>query len=492
MKGIFNLISNDNNQPLNDEIMNSGDQAEEIKDTEESPEADPENTAGAEEESSDYAEQQTESADEVTDEVDDIYEGGKYTTDEDDIAFVAERITGARHSVSATAAPIVIREKGEPYAKVQSDSVTGTSAATNKVPTESAEKVTSNAANGQKKLFRSVISAAVALIVLLSTAVVGINVVLNSERAADYDMAQFPDGQPEVIEPENEPDLLEASDTETDSGTSEQSDAPESNAETSDTESQTETETEPVKQLYTVKLDFYARTDIDVSTEQITFGELLEGIGCTLTEGEVPSVGLDYVIAADTIITIDNITYGTETITEPIAYESEVIEVDTVPRGTTNYVQYGENGTIEKTYTIEYKNGVEQSRTLTSENTTKWPVNEKYELGVGGSFVGSDGVTYTYSYRKVVPATYYNIEGLTYLGTMADESVIAVDRSYIPLGTKLYVKNDKYDFGVRIASDVGSMIKEWEIDIWIDESNPQYASFSKDGYHYDMEIYYID
>ncbi len=75
-------------------------------------------------------------------------------------------------------------------------------------------------------------------------------------------------------------------------------------------------------------------------------------------------------------------------------------------------------------------------------------MNDVYEEGVGGSFVGSDGVTYSYSYRKVVPATYYNIEGLTYLGTMADESVIAVDKDNIPLGTRLYVKNDRYDFGV--------------------------------------------
>ena len=75
---------------------------------------------------------------------------------------------------------------------------------------------------------------------------------------------------------------------------------------------------------------------------------------------------------------------------------------------------------------------------------------------------------------------------------MADESVIAVDMNYIPLGTKLYVKNDKYDFGVRIASDIGSAIKEWEIDIWIAADNPQLKDFAFTGYHYDMEIYYID
>ena len=177
---------------------------------------------------------------------------------------------------------------------------------------------------------------------------------------------------------------------------------------------------------------------------------------------------------------------------EEIPYESTVTETDLIPRGEKNYSQYGENGQANKYYTVEYINGQENSRTLDYEETVKYPVNEVYEEGVGGSFVGSDGVTYSYSYRKVVPATYYNIEGLTYLGTMADESVIAVDKDNIPLGTRLYVKNDRYDFGVRVASDIGGQVDEWEIDIWLSASNPYYSAFSSEGYIYDMEIYYID
>lgn len=472
--------------------MNIGNSDEEIKDAELSPEEDHDNNVKTDEESPDYADHDKKDYD-VNDEADDIFEGGKYTTDEDDIAFVAERITGARHSISATAAPIKIRTIEETQTEAGNNSLTGDSAdSADKNSSKSDEKAATDSENIQTKMFRSVIASALVLIVVLSTLVVSINVALNRERPADYDMSHIPDGQPEVIEPENEFDFPKTVDADIDSDNSEQQDSFESDTEISNTESQAPAEPEPTKQLFTVKLDFYSRDDIDVSTEQITFGELLDVIGCTLTDGEVPSVGLEYIIAADTVITIDNITYGTETITESIAYKSEVIEVDTVPRGTTNYVQYGENGTIEKTYTIEYKNGVEQSRTLASEKTTKWPVNEKYELGVGGSLVGNDGVTYTYSYRRVVPATYYNIEGPTYLGTMADESVIAVDKNYIPLGTKLYVKNNDYDFGVRIASDIGSMITEWEIDIWIDDSNPQLESFAQIGYHYNMEIYYID
>lgn len=243
---------------------------------------------------------------------------------------------------------------------------------------------------------------------------------------------------------------------------------------------------------FTVVLSFYDREDITATVPKMTLSEIYDSVGYTPRATDRPSVPLDFVIAANTTVTIDTVEYKTETVTEVIPYDSEVIETDLIPRGTTNYITYGENGESARTYTVEYKNGVEQGRTLEYENVTKWAVNEEYEYGVGGSFVGSDGITYTYSYRRTVPATYYSIEGLTYLGTQADESVVAVDPDYIPLGTRLYVKNANYDFGARVAADVGPKVEDWEVDIWISPSNPLLSSFASIGYHYDMEIYYID
>jgi 3D (Asp-Asp-Asp) domain-containing protein len=251
-------------------------------------------------------------------------------------------------------------------------------------------------------------------------------------------------------------------------------------------------ETEPPSPQYTVKLDFYDRDDIAVSTEQTTLRTLLNTLGVTLAESDRPNVDLDAVIAADTTISIDQVLYKSLTVTESIAYETEVVEIDTIPRGNTNYLQYGKEGSKNLYYTVEYINGQETNRTFAYEETTKWAVNEKYEIGVGGSFTNANGITYTYNYRRTVPATYYNLEGLTYLGQMADESVIAVDPNNIPLGTKVYVKNDTYDFGVRVAADTGPKVDEWQIDIWLSPYNPQYASFAQVGYHNDMEIYYLD
>lgn len=418
-------------------------------------------------------------------------EDDNYTTDEDDIAYVAERITGARHSIVTTAAPLRHRENSE---TVSMNSLS-------RIVRESSEKTEEKQAKNSRHNRYVAITAALAVIVVaaLSAIIVGVNIAAEKNKPADINIGEttgdYVDLTDNESETEAQPESEETEETalvDTDESAVESETEPESEAE-SETETETQPpETEPAPKKFNIVLDFYDKDDISVSAEQMTLSELLTLCGITLEEGYVPSVSLDSMIAADTTISIDKYEYATAVESGAIAYETVVYETDLIPRDETNYVQYGEEGQYNEYYTVEYINGQESSRTLQYTETVREPVSEIYELGVGGSFVGDDGVTYTYSYRRVVPATYYNIEGLTYLGTMADETVVAVDKDNIPLGTKLYVKNDKYDFGVRIASDIGGKVDEWEVDIWLSKDNPQFASFSKVGYHYDMEIYYID
>lgn len=418
------------------------------------------------------------------------------TTDEDDIAFVAERITGARHSVVTTAAPIRIRENNE---TMRLNSLS-------RIVNESMVKSSANGGkteNKQKKMLVLTVAVVVIIIAALTSVIVGVNIAAEKNRPADINIGDVGEDYVDLENnsetmKETAPETEKPAETaaETDAETSGETTSAETNSPDTETEPETESETQPQpkpeEQKFNVVLDFYDKDDVEVSTAKMTLAELLSQCEITLEKGEVPSISLDSVIAADTTITINKYEYKSETVSEEIPYESTVTETDLIPRGEKNYSQYGENGQANKYYTVEYINGQENSRTLDYEETVKYPVNEVYEEGVGGSFVGSDGVTYSYSYRKVVPATYYNIEGLTYLGTMADESVIAVDMDNIPLGTRLYVKNDRYDFGVRVASDIGGQVDEWEIDIWLSASNPYYSAFSREGYIYDMEIYYID
>lgn len=419
--------------------------------------------------------------------------------EEEDIAAVAERITGERHSRVTTAAPLRVRT-GEPkqvFAPIP------------EVPAELPEEMPDvPLGKKKKKSFSAAVAAVLALLLVLSAVVIGVSVAMNRDETPEV-----PDDVPGVgetvsVSPEepNEPEVpdepaseeIVPEETEPETGDIPPETVPEETPEEETppepevpAEPEPEPEPEPVPQ-YNVTLDFYDRDDITATVTQMTLAEVYAAVGYTPRESDRPSVGLDYVISADAWITIAAAEYKNVSVKEAIPYGTEEIKVDTIPRGEKNYITYGENGEVTRTYTVEYINGQETNRTLAYEETTKWAVNEKYEIGVGGSFTNANGITYTYSYRRTVPATYYNLEGLTYLGTMADESVIAVDPNNIPLGTKVYVKNDTYDFGVRVAADTGPKVDEWQIDIWISPYNSQYASFAAVGYHNDMEIYYLD
>lgn len=253
----------------------------------------------------------------------------------------------------------------------------------------------------------------------------------------------------------------------------------------------TETETEP-EIKFPVTLTFFERDPITVSTTTTTLSELLDSMGYTILDTDSFSLPLDTELTEETNITVDTVIYDTATETVTLPYESKVTNVQTIPKGQKNISQNGKNGSKTITYSVKLVNGVETERTVASEDVTAWPVDEIAEVGVGGTLVGSDGVTYSYSYYRVVNATYYDIPGATYLGYDANETVVATDFDYIPAGTKIYVKNDRYDFGVRTAADTGSSIDGWEVDVWLSDSNPQKATFAKEGYISDMIIYYLD
>ncbi|MBR5446287.1 MAG: G5 domain-containing protein, partial [Clostridia bacterium] len=257
-------------------------------------------------------------------------------------------------------------------------------------------------------------------------------------------------------------------------------------------EEQPVTETTPPAVKFNVTLDFFDRDPLTVSTSDITLEALLERVNYVILDTDRFSVDLSALLTEETTITVDTVTYGTARETITIPFETKTTNVQTIPRGQRNVTQYGKDGSKTITYTTEIVNGVEVSRTVAKEEITVQPVTETCQVGIGGTLVGNDGKTYSYSYYRMVNATYYDIEGLTYLGYEADESVVAVDMDYIPLGTKIYVKNDQFDFGVRVAADTGSMIEGWEVDIWLDDSNPQKADFAYIGYVKNMIIYYLD
>ena len=322
------------------------------------------------------------------------------------------------------------------------------------------------------------------------------------EISDDKEAADEGDGDPAPEDSEAAEDTSEDQPEDTSADSSDepvdsQSDTAESEAE-SDSVSEDASAEEPVQiepedtvpQFY-VTIGFYDRDAITCLTGPATLREILYNSGYTLRETDRPTVSLDEMIESESWIMIDSVTYETVTVSEAIPFEVETVEVQTVPRGTTRTATAGVYGSREKVYTVQYVNGAEVERNFEYEYVSQYPQNQVDYYGTGGTFYASDGTAYSYSYYIDVRATYYNIHGNTASGLPTGNSVMAVDPSVIPLGTYVYVMNDYYDMGVKIAADTGGAVKGNIIDIWMDENHPYYYEFAHQGVA-NMRAYILD
>ncbi len=249
---------------------------------------------------------------------------------------------------------------------------------------------------------------------------------------------------------------------------------------------------EPETPKYWIVVDFYDRDDLVVYTEATTLGMILYDNDVTLEDGEIPSVDLwDDWLAEDMTVTVDKYLYTSEEVRQIVPYTAEETEVDTVPRGEINVLEEGADGESILHYAVTYKNGVEIDRRLDWEEVISGMVPARYEVGVGGTLVGNDGVTYSYSWKKICKATYYNLVGPTYSGNFTTTRTVATNLDYIPIGTRMYIKNDRYDFGYRVSEDTGHL-DPWQVDIWMMDDDPNAPLMSVEGVVYDMEVYFLD
>ncbi len=494
------------------------------------------------------------------------YEDNEIYEEEDgDLADVAERILGARHSRVTTAAPIVTRPEAKAPAGERPKK---TSAMTKHIPVrprnedltrtrqlQAAERARRREeqerrkAEAEKKRKRAMLIAAALAAVLVIGAGIGTAVAVAKNRA-EANRAKDPgiitpdgtdDGQtnapndandalppiretdPAGTEPSENTDTSEhtedpgtPADTQTPENTENQENTENTDeAPGSDTPAQQEpvtgTETDvqlnppstsgsgedawtaPELPKYWIVVDFYDRPYLTVQTVATTLGALLANNGITLEEGERASVDLwnDW-LASDQTITVDKYVYTTEDIPQTIAHTREEVGVDTVPRGDVRTLQEGVDGQSVMHYTVAYKNGVEFDRRLDWEEVVTAMVPEKVQVGVGGTLVGKDGVTYSYAYHFTCPATYYSTSEYTFSGNYVSSRTVAADFNYFALGTKMYVKNNRYDFGYRVVEERGSNFDPWEIAVWMPADDPNAPLMMAEGYVTDMEIYILD
>ena len=202
--------------------------------------------------------------------------------------------------------------------------------------------------------------------------------------------------------------------------------------------------------------------------DNMTIADVIDYYNITLDENDVLSHPLDAVVSYGMNLEIDNVTYVEKTVEEIIPYETVIIESQMVPKGMKKIRQEGVNGASQKVVRTKHVNGEATDEAVNFDRYVA-PVNEEILLGVGGTFTAPDGSVYNYSYYLDVTATAYTHTGdPTYMGTVAEVGVIAVDPRNIDLGSKVYVIGNYGDYGVCRAEDIGGGIKGLRIDVFLD------------------------
>ena len=190
-----------------------------------------------------------------------------------------------------------------------------------------------------------------------------------------------------------------------------------------------------------------------------------------------------------------------ERVRESVPRETVRVANDKLPKGTERVVQEGADGVRGAVYEVLWSNGRTVSRQLTRvldstvqerivEYGTAVPKSPAPEasgdggalkaapLEVAGNADGSgvltleDGETLRYTAVRAMSATAYTtghggVGTRTASGTAVHRGVVAVDRSVIPLGTRMYIVTKKgYVYGLSTAEDTG--VKGDKIDLYFD------------------------
>lgn len=228
-------------------------------------------------------------------------------------------------------------------------------------------------------------------------------------------------------------------------------------------------------------------------TNQTTVDAALAEAGLALVGQDYATPALDQPLPADGVIRIVRVREETLVSQETLPYETVYQaqadwEIDTVQA-----LQAGVNGAKERRVRVRYEDGVEVSRVDEGEFVAQSPT--PYVIGYGTNIVlrtldTPDGpVEYWRSYTMY--ATSYAAKflsrppdspnyGRTASGKILTKGLVAIDRSLIAFGTRMYVPG----YGFAEAADTGGGVKGRFIDLGFDDWNYE-------SWHWEVTVYFL-
>ncbi|WP_417044051.1 G5 domain-containing protein [Dysosmobacter sp.] len=210
-----------------------------------------------------------------------------------------------------------------------------------------------------------------------------------------------------------------------------------------------------------------------------TVSDLLERIH--MIPGPLEMVAVDVSDDGVEVTVASELTYYEE-ISEDVAYETVRVANPGMEKGTEKVVQEGKNGVRTSVYEVIWSNGQELSRQFVEEldstvvdkiveygtapeatvNINSSIASVKKNTDGSGTLTLADGSTLSFSGVKSMIATAYTAghggaDYTTATGTLVRVGTVAVDKSVIPLGTRMYiVSNDgSVVYGLAVAEDTG-------------------------------------
>ncbi|EDT73613.1 3D domain-containing protein [Clostridium butyricum] len=219
---------------------------------------------------------------------------------------------------------------------------------------------------------------------------------------------------------------------------------------------------------------------LEVQSADGTIGEMLKNEEEALQEYGIKfnedidevSPSLDSQIEDNMRVQIVNVEKKELVQNEPINFETIVEKDENLDKSVSKVKSEGVNGEKEVTYEVLYRDGVETSRNVTSTKTITEPKNEIVIKGTGQVYASRGGESINYKEKLNCVATAYSGDRTTATGRSpvrnpGGMSTIAVDPSFIPLGSKVYVEG----YGYAIAADTGGAIKGNIIDLFLNSSS---------------------
>ena len=221
----------------------------------------------------------------------------------------------------------------------------------------------------------------------------------------------------------------------------------------------------------------------EVWSTSTTVAGLLKSEKVSVKELDRVSPELSDRLTGKTAVTVTKVEKVTDVVEEPINYEIISRKDSSLEKGKERVITEGQKGLISKTYELTKENGKIVSKELISEETVEEKIDQVVAVGTKEKRAAVKRVSASSSSSSTdeyyVTATAYTsgcngCSGKTATGinlrANPNAKVIAVDPSFIPLGTKVYIEG----YGYATAADTGGAVSGKKIDVFVPSAADAY------------------